>query len=180
MRAAGPTLSGLWETMRRAEAGVATGGGGRADRRTGATVTTTHSATVRLPDDATAPRTLRAFVRELLQSWGLEALVDATMLLGTELVTNAVLHAASATTVTLARHGSGIRLSVEDLSTVAPARRRHSGQSTTGRGLALPDDLADAWGCARTTTGKTVWCELSGSVDPWAAWTGDGWSAAQA
>lgn len=121
-----------------------------------------------LPADATAPRAARAFVSAQLLNWGLAGILDAVVLLISELVTNAVLHAASGSVVTITRSAVGVRLELSDCSRVGPTRRQHSGSSTTGRGLALLDDLADDWGWDRTADGKTIWFVVASDRDPWA------------
>ena len=78
-----------------------------------------------------------------------------------ELATNAVVHARTAFSVVARREGSGVRLSVHDLSTAEPVLRsaRHV-LALSGRGLQLVDDITCKWGVERTRAGKTVWAEL--------------------
>ena len=109
----------------------------------------------------------RRRVSEALQEWHLVALCDAVVLLTSELVTNAVLHARTPVTVTVTREGDGVRVSVADGSHVTPARRRTSATATTGRGLQLLDKLADHWAVDTDSHGKTVWFTVSGDRDPW-------------
>jgi anti-sigma regulatory factor (Ser/Thr protein kinase) len=88
----------------------------------------------------------RRFVRRTLQSWHLEAAVDATMLLTSELATNAVLHARSGFAVLVAQHGDQVRVEVLDSSPVPPRRRHNSPTAATGRGVGLVETLSTAWG----------------------------------
>lgn len=128
---------------------------------------------LQLPADPRAARTARAHVRTTLSAMSLLALCDTTLLLVTELVTNAVLHAGSASTLLIERAGTGIRVTVSDGSPVLPAQRRPSSTATTGRGCQLLSDLADDWGAQAHDGGKQVWFTLTGDRDPWAAFGAD-------
>ncbi|MFD6313575.1 SpoIIE family protein phosphatase [Streptomyces nigra] len=112
-----------------------------------------------LPREPRSVGRAREFARTRLQSWDLEALVDTTELLVSELVTNAL------------RYGEGeIRLrllldrtlvcEVWDSGLVQPRRRRARDTDEGGRGLQLVGLLSAAWGSRRTPRGKTVWFEL--------------------
>ena len=57
------------------------------------------------------------------------------------------------------------------------AVRRHSQTATTGRGLRLLDDVADAWGWEPAVGGLVVWCRLTVACDPWAAYADTDWLA---
>jgi hypothetical protein len=115
-----------------------------------------------LPVDGRAAGAARAAVRERLRGWGLEDLVDVAVLLASELVANVVVHAGSAPGLRLDRAGPGVRVAVLDGSPVPPRHRRHSSLATTGRGLDLVEDLADAWGWTPRADGKEVWCLIGG------------------
>ncbi|MZD09261.1 SpoIIE family protein phosphatase [Streptomyces sp. SID5785] len=124
-----------------------------------------------LPREPKSVGRAREYARERLTGWDLEALVDTTELLVSELVTNAL------------RYGEGdIRLrllldrtlvcEVWDAGLVQPRRRRARDTDEGGRGLQLVGLLSAAWGSRRTPRGKTVWFELalpdgdSGLADP--------------
>jgi anti-sigma regulatory factor (Ser/Thr protein kinase) len=113
-----------------------------------------------LEADRLAPRRARRFVAGELERLGRADLSDALLLLTSELVTNAVLHARGSLCVQVAPTPAGVRVQVEDGSPVAPVRRHSSSFATTGRGVALLDELADRWGWHRTPDGKAVWFEL--------------------
>lgn len=103
----------------------------------------------------------RRFVRETLRTWGLEILTEAAVLVVSELATNAVLHARSAFTVRVRLDEAGtLRVEVLDTSATLPAPRAFSTAATTGRGLAIIEDLVSAWGVERVDGGKAVWVEL--------------------
>ena len=104
----------------------------------------------------------RSAVEQALAAWGLDELGWTAMLLVSELATNALLHGRTGFTVVLAAlPGGALRLEVSDGSRGVPRARRYGEEATTGRGLRLVQDLADAWGVERTDDGKTVWVELA-------------------
>lgn len=88
----------------------------------------------------------RRFVRQALESWHLDAALEAAMLLTSELATNAVLHARSGFAVLVAKDGDQVRVEVLDGSPVRPRRRHHSSTAATGRGVGLVETLSSGWG----------------------------------
>jgi anti-sigma regulatory factor (Ser/Thr protein kinase) len=102
----------------------------------------------------------RQFVDDTLGEWGCDSFVDASRLLVSELVTNAVLHARTDIELVVRLHPRGVRVEVHDGSPAAPVVRRYDDDAMTGRGLALVDELARRWGVERTPGGKAVWFEL--------------------
>jgi anti-sigma regulatory factor (Ser/Thr protein kinase) len=133
--------------------------------------------TWQLPPTARSVPQARRHIASTLEHWHLETLVDTACLLVSELVTNAVLHARTPMTLAVARAGDGVRISVTDGSPVSPSLRRHSDTATTGRGLRLLDQLADAWKAEGNGNGKSVWFMLSTSRDPWASARESHWLA---
>lgn len=86
-----------------------------------------------------------------------------TLLLATELVTNAVLHGAPPITMTIEVTGSPpvVRISVTDCNQRAPQLRSSDRGAIAGRGLSVVDALASRWGVQRLPTGgKTIWFEV--------------------
>ena len=121
-----------------------------------------------LPPTARSVPQARQHISTTLRHWSLDALIETTQLLTSELVTNAVLHARTPMTLTIDAVGSGVRVAVTDGSPIPPAMRRHSITATTGRGLRLLNQLADSWNVEDTDGGKTVWFTLTASNDAWA------------
>lgn len=118
------------------------------------------SAELTLPPKSTSPARARRFVDDTLTAWGVEGGEDA-VLLASELVTNALLHARTSMTVRLAEQDDeSIRLSVTDGSTQALQERHFSIESGTGRGLRLLTSLASEWGVEWHEGGKTVWSRI--------------------
>lgn len=94
--------------------------------------------------------------------------VDTAMLLVSEVVTNAVVHAGTPVEVVVCLQGGAtLRVEVADGSVQRPTIRHDAMMASTGRGLHLLDALAHRWGVTVRATGKTVWFELSGDED-WA------------
>ena len=82
-------------------------------------------------------------------------------LLTSELATNALVHARTEFQVTVAHlHDDGRRIAVTDGNAHVPEPRMAPADATTGRGLALVDAMASAWGAHRHGRGKTVWFEV--------------------
>jgi anti-sigma regulatory factor (Ser/Thr protein kinase) len=121
---------------------------------------------VSLPAGGRAAGVARGVVRRQLESWGLDDLLDTAVLLTSEVVTNVIVHTASAPALGLARDGAGVRVTVVDGSPVPPRRRWHSPTATTGRGMQLLQDLADEWGWDPVGDGKAVWFLLRSDHEP--------------
>ncbi|MEV0223667.1 ATP-binding protein [Streptomyces sp. NPDC050704] len=101
----------------------------------------------------------RAEVRRQLEGWGLAEQSETTALLVSELVTNAVVHAASRLRLTLSAAHGFLRCEVSDAGR-RPPRVLRAGVSESGRGMFLVDALAERWGCHQDGPGKTVWFEI--------------------
>jgi anti-sigma regulatory factor (Ser/Thr protein kinase) len=83
------------------------------------------------------------------------------VLLTSELVTNALLYAQGVITVRVVPSPEGVRVSVRDRSHTEPRPRRVNPDATSGRGLALVEELAIAWGVEMIPDdGKEVWFDL--------------------
>jgi anti-sigma regulatory factor (Ser/Thr protein kinase) len=118
------------------------------------------TAAARLPPSSTSPSQARAFLAHVLRDWGDGKVADTARLLVSELVTNAVFHAHSPVEVRVRRGDEALRVEVRDGDPAPPLRCDPQPWSTTGRGVALVDSLAAAWGTERTGDGKIVWFEL--------------------
>jgi anti-sigma regulatory factor (Ser/Thr protein kinase) len=111
------------------------------------------------PAEASAVVLIRRCLRARLEQDLDEPLVDAMVLVVSELATNAVVHARTPFEVVLTRTDGSVRLAVTDHSTGVPAHNDHPGQGG-GFGLHVVDELTDAWGYDVHAAGKTVWCEV--------------------
>jgi anti-sigma regulatory factor (Ser/Thr protein kinase)/ABC-type transporter Mla MlaB component len=113
--------------------------------------------------DAHAPGEARGHVRRVCGRWSVdEEAREAAEIVVTELVTNAVEHAASASVVEAERRGDTFLLRVRDFD-LAPLPEAHlpDPRSPRGRGLAMVAAVASAWGVESHRDGKTVWAELT-------------------
>ena len=119
------------------------------------------SAQLTLPPNATSPARARRFVTSTLTAWRVDG-SDDLLLLASELVTNALLHARTTMTIRLDDEGDDVvRLAVTDGSPLDLQQRHFSVESGTGRGLRLLDAVALDWGVRHGRGGKTVWCRVS-------------------
>ena len=85
---------------------------------------------------------------------------DCAALLTSELVTNAVLHAATPMCITLHTLADRIRIDVADGNPALPSVKEYGQDAATGRGLTLFNTLASNWGVQAVEGGKIVWFEL--------------------
>ncbi len=122
-----------------------------------------HTATTTLPPEPASARLCRLFLVQTLESWGADSFADDAVLLSSELVTNAVLHAGTPIQVRVTLDGGHLRVEVHDGSPRLPAVRHYSLLSGTGRGLAMVAEMAAAWAIEPTGHGKAVWFELVGA-----------------
>lgn len=122
--------------------------------------------TIELPPEASSPGAARRFVREVLAERGVggTTLQDAELLV-TELVTNAVVHAATPLVVELTWVDEGVRISVTDQSQRLPEQRPVTPRSIAARGLHIIQALAESWTVRRRDDGKVVEVVLAVSPD---------------
>jgi anti-sigma regulatory factor (Ser/Thr protein kinase) len=129
-------------------------------------------ATAAYEPEPLAAAAARRFVRDTLQSWVVtdgnadgHGLVDDAVLLTSELVTNAVVHAGTAVQVTCRLADGSVEVVVRDsqpasLVPEAAAAEQVPSERTGGRGLLLPSALASAWGVTYGRTAKAVWFRI--------------------
>jgi len=109
-----------------------------------------------------AARQARRLVEEVLD--GLPTDVrDRAVLLTNELVTNAVVHAGGPVELEVVRSDEGVRICVSDGAHDNPVVRHPGVLSASGRGMAIVESVASAWGVRHTAAGKLVWFVLSTS-----------------
>jgi anti-sigma regulatory factor (Ser/Thr protein kinase) len=120
-------------------------------------------ATILLPGDVTTPAAARRFVRAALESVEADPVViETTELLTDELVTNAIVHAHCKSYLFVRAVRGVVRVEVTDPDERLPSMATPDTDAVGGRGLAIVNGLASAWGIERATAGgKTVWFELS-------------------
>jgi hypothetical protein len=114
----------------------------------------------------------RDFTRQALYDWGWlpattadrRAAAEDVLLVVSELVTNACLHADGPEELRVACDGKVVRLEVDDHGAGAPTPRSpHRAGRPGGHGMFIVERLCMDWGVARTpgAPGKTVWAELA-------------------
>jgi len=111
----------------------------------------------------------REFTREALLDWQWlpgeteeqTAVAEDVLLLVSELVTNACLHAGGPTGLSLHCTSRSLRVEVSDMGEGVPVPRLpHEPGRPGGHGLHIIERLASAWGTVRHNPGKTVWLEV--------------------
>ncbi|WP_330460739.1 SpoIIE family protein phosphatase [Streptomyces sp. NBC_00820] len=126
-----------------------------------------HIAEWELPADPAVVAEARSLTAAQLHAWNLDELDFVAELVVSELVTNAIRHAAPPIQLRLIKDRTLI-CEVSDASSTAPHLRRARILDEGGRGLMLVAQLTERWGTRHTETGKTIWAELPlpGGGDP--------------
>jgi anti-sigma regulatory factor (Ser/Thr protein kinase) len=121
-----------------------------------------------LPAEASSAAAARAAVRALLvpsrRNVGRGAdqqAVDRILLLTSEVVTNAILHARTPLRLTAVVDTGQVVVRVYDTLRTPPRRRSYRADAGTGRGMHLIEALADRWGVDETSSGKCVWFAIA-------------------
>jgi anti-sigma regulatory factor (Ser/Thr protein kinase) len=116
---------------------------------------------IELRPGPSSPALARRFVRERAAAWSLpEPVGEQLALVGSELVTNAVLHARTPLTVALELQTDRVRISVSDQSSAPVAQRHYHPDALTGRGLGVVAAVSRSWGVEPARDGKVIWAEL--------------------
>jgi anti-sigma regulatory factor (Ser/Thr protein kinase) len=121
-----------------------------------------------------APRLAREALRAWLALDDLRQLDAEVLIVASELVTNAVLHARTTLELSYAAEDSNVEVGVRDLDVRpwrpavsvparVPARSSWPSLSLGGRGLAIVAAMADEWGVTETQDGKQVWARWLGA-----------------
>jgi PAS domain S-box-containing protein len=135
------------------------------DNRTRSSVITARAAATFEPVGRSVA-TARSFVRDTLQGWGFADIVDDAVVLTSELVTNAVVHAGTSADVLCLRSDEGVRIEVADrypereIPLQGHPVNMGSPDREGGRGLQLCAALAGRWGVEYTPTHKQVWFQI--------------------
>jgi anti-sigma regulatory factor (Ser/Thr protein kinase) len=125
------------------------------------------AARIALPRSPSSVGTARRFIAARTAAWAFpEPAADQLVLIGSELVTNAVLHARTELTLTLEVRDDRVRISVKDRSQTPATLRHYRLDALTGRGLGVVAALSDRWGVSTTPDGKVVWAELQANGEP--------------
>lgn len=120
------------------------------------------SAECSLPPVPGSAARARQVVRETLELARATRWVDDAALVLSEIVTNALVHAATQIQVRVTADPTRARVEVRDASPHLPVPRDYSTVSGTGRGLHIVSELTDDWGAFAEGGGKVVWFEMRG------------------
>jgi anti-sigma regulatory factor (Ser/Thr protein kinase) len=113
-----------------------------------------------LPDPMSA-RAAREVMEAALQPWGDEDTTEVALLLTTELVTNAIVHARTDFALRVTTRQDRLRVEVSDSSHDPPRLVPIDDFDDHGRGLHLVDVLSRSWGVDWRDDHKVVWFELT-------------------
>lgn len=110
--------------------------------------------------EAASVAAARQFVRGHLSHHGLSYLVEDVRLVVSELATNAMVHAQTPFTVTLAEGDRSVLLTVRDGSPESPVQAAASVLDTRGRGISIVAQISSDWGvnaAVDASHAKSVW-----------------------
>lgn len=123
--------------------------------------------------DGRSASAARGFVRDALLGWGLPEVVDDAVVLVSELVTNAVVHAGTAAEVSCLREEDSVQIGVTDrhperglpafagpVAGDAVSEHFADAEGEGGRGLLMCSALSSRWGVEYSAGQKTVWFRL--------------------
>lgn len=111
-----------------------------------------------LPPHPMSVQAARAFVTQVcLEAGVLGDACDVAVLLTSETVTNAVIHARSETRLTVTTNARSLLIEVGDDDPEVVVAGAPSAGAVGGRGLSMLDTLAQSWGVDDTGSGKSVW-----------------------
>ena len=135
--------------------------------------------------ESAAVRWARVHAKDVLKQWDVpESVMDDALLIVSELTTNAVRHSQRPDNpppwagrrpirrfvMTLWCFPDHLQIYVFDEDRTPPMRVTSNPDAIGGRGLALVDELSDAWGyihpSPRADSGKAVWAQLKFPGDP--------------
>jgi anti-sigma regulatory factor (Ser/Thr protein kinase) len=123
----------------------------------------TGSAHLDLPETQESPRSARRFVTDQLSGWGYGSIAPDAGLLTSELVTNAVRHSSAPYALDVVDLDDGVLVTVRDAGQELPLPRYPGPEAVRGRGLAIVEAVAAAWGAwPIPDDGKFVWFRLAG------------------
>jgi anti-sigma regulatory factor (Ser/Thr protein kinase) len=112
-----------------------------------------------LPDDPSSPATARRHISSACSGLPRD-LLEITLLLTSEVVTNAITHGHGPVRMSLDCDERRLRVEVEDHGPGRPQPARSNVMADSGRGLILLESLATEWGSSPASdsgAGKRVW-----------------------
>lgn len=104
---------------------------------------------------------VRGDVARMLAGWGLAAeAAEPTLVVVTELISNAVEHGSAPVGLSVVFPGDLVYVEVHDASSDPPQRPPQDPRRQRGRGLYLVEGLSSQWGWTREADGKIVWAQV--------------------
>jgi anti-sigma regulatory factor (Ser/Thr protein kinase) len=129
--------------------------------------TVLHKLRVPLTAGPASAAKARGQVRAAICTWDVPVDLSVAVLLTSELVTNAIRHAAGETVQLAITCSRGhLRVDVHDTSCSFPVQVAAPADAEDGRGLMLVASLSADWGAYRTPAGKAVYFTLAFQPDP--------------
>ena len=111
---------------------------------------------------ADAVPVVRSRLAVVLDEWGVGGEAgEPTLLVVTELVSNAAEHGRAPVRLAVELRGDSVRVEVYDGSPEQPRPQPHDPARARGRGLQLVDGLSGGWGWVPAPPGKLVWAEVA-------------------
>ncbi|WP_338674329.1 SpoIIE family protein phosphatase [Streptomyces sp. SCSIO 30461] len=117
-------------------------------------------ADLELPSDPAMVAHARTLTESQLRAWGLSELSFTAELVVSELVTNGIRYSTGPVVLRLIRDRC-LLCEVSDSAHTAPHLRRARRDDEGGRGLFLVAQMSQRWGTRYTSSGKTIWAELT-------------------
>ncbi|MFI9580660.1 SpoIIE family protein phosphatase [Streptomyces sp. NPDC052236] len=118
----------------------------------------------RLPD---AVAHARRFTSRTLRAWRVTEQSDETLLIVSELVTNALVHTQGPVRLDLTLAGERLRVAVSDSSPRTPVKPTIvNWEATGGRGILLVESVSASCGSVPLSGGKQVWADLTTDLPP--------------
>lgn len=115
--------------------------------------------------ESTPPPSAVRFAREqltrVLTEWNLTGeAAEPTLLVVTELLSNAIDHARAPIQLMVSPTGELVRVEVQDSVMEPPRLQPHDPWARRGRGLQVVEALSSQWGWTDAPVGKTVWADV--------------------
>ena len=107
-----------------------------------------------LANELSSPRRARLFVTTACQDWRLDSVCDDAVIVASELVENAVVHARTRCRLAIRLDDRGLTIAVRDRGPFTVLHPR------PGHGLFMVAEVSRAWDVSPTEEGKSVWALL--------------------
>jgi two-component sensor histidine kinase len=141
-----------------------TGSDDRAVARTRLSSANSTRESITLPHHQQSAGTARRVTERMCAAACLsEETCQAAVLLTSELVTNALLHARGSQRLSVTTRAEGVLVEVGDDNRDMPVMRPLDDSSAHGRGVQLVESFASSWGSRVTVRGKCTWFTVSDS-----------------